>query len=138
MASALARRIARLEQGRAIAVPNVVEVGSDETDEQAIERFVARYGRAPSSCIVVPARATDDELADLEPMWADQQRRLVADARTQTRKLKEEGNVKRNARIRTIRNAGSGDGLHSGHRTPDAIDRVGGQRRTVQRRPDSL
>lgn len=138
MASAIARRIARLEQGRAAIIPHVIEVASGETDEQAIERFIARQGRAPSSCIVVPARATDDELADLEPMWAEQQRRLVADARTETRRLKEDPNGPRNARIRTIRNAGSGDGLRSGHRTPDAINGVGGQRRTVQRRPDSL
>lgn len=122
MASAIARRIARLEQGRAIAVPNVVEVATGETDEQAIGRFVARHGRAPALCIVLPARATDDELADLEPMWAEQQRRLVADARTGTRKLKEEPNGRRNRQRIISRNPGSRV-LPSKHAVADAAKR---------------
>lgn len=126
MASALARRIARLEQGRAAVVPNVFEVAIGETDEQAIERFVARYGRAPSSYIVVPARATDDELADLEPMWAEQQRRLVADARAATRNLKEEPNGRRNRQRIISRNPGSRV-LPSKHAVADAAKRDDGQ-----------
>ncbi|MFB0874252.1 MULTISPECIES: hypothetical protein [unclassified Sphingobium] len=122
MASAIARRIARLEQGRAAIVPHVIEVATGETDEQAIGRFVARHGRAPASCIVLPARATDDELADLEPLWAEQQRRLVADARTETRKLKEAPNGRRNAQRIISRNPGSRV-LPSKHAVADAAKR---------------
>ena len=89
MASANARRIARLEARRAAVVPNVVEVRTGETLGEALARFAERHGRLPSAFIATPTRATDDELSDLEPLWADQQRRLVADARDATRKLKE-------------------------------------------------
>lgn len=126
MASANARRIARLEARRAAVVPNVVEVGTGETDERAIARFVARHGRVPASCIVLPARATDDELPMLESMWADQQRRLVADARTETRKLKEEPNGRRNAQRVISRNAGSRQ-LSAKLPTPRAVKRDDGK-----------
>lgn len=122
MASAIARRIARLEQGRIVAVPNVVEVATGETDDEAFARFIAKHRRAPSVCIVIPARATDDELADLEPMWAEQQRRLVADARTETRKLKEEPNGRRNRQRIISRNPGSRV-LPSKHAVADAAKR---------------
>ncbi|MFZ5747661.1 MAG: hypothetical protein ACOY45_08360 [Pseudomonadota bacterium] len=118
------RRMAKLDRLTGPALPRVIEVATGETDEDAIGRFIARHGRAPASAIIVPTRATDDELPMLEGQWAEQQRRLVADARTETRKLKEEGNVERNARIRTIRNAGSGDGLHTGDRTRNPIGRL--------------
>ncbi|MGJ3628505.1 hypothetical protein AB5I41_19045 [Sphingomonas sp. MMS24-JH45] len=106
-------------------VPRVIEVATDEKTEAAIGRFIAQHGRAPASAIVVPARATDNELPDLERMWAEQQRRLVADARTATNKLKEEGNRQHNARIRTIRNAGSGDGLIQGIERPTQLTTSG-------------
>lgn len=107
MASVNARRIARLEQGRAVAVPNVVEVATAETEGEALARFAAKHGRSAGNVIVMPSRATDDELADLEPMWADQQRRLIADARD-ARKLKEgNDNGHDHAKRNTRRNAGS-------------------------------
>ncbi|GAY21198.1 hypothetical protein SFOMI_1733 [Sphingobium fuliginis] len=130
MASAPSRRIARLEQGRAAIVPNVVEVATVETDEQAVARFIAQHGRAPSSCIVVPARAAEEELPECETAWADQQRRLIGAAKSQSKK--EEPNVERYARIRSIQHAASGDRLHSGHRTPVATRRMGWQGGAVQ------
>lgn len=100
MASVNARRIARLEQGRAAVFVNVIVVATGETDDEAFARH-----RGIGPCIVCPSRATDDELADLEPMWAEQQRRLIADARDET-KLKEgndNGNHARNYASRDTR-----------------------------------
>ncbi|MFN3846524.1 MAG: hypothetical protein ACK4RZ_12000 [Paracoccaceae bacterium] len=103
MASALANRLAKLEQRRAVAVPNVLEVRHDETDDEACARFIVQHGHAPSNFIVVPTRATDDELSELEPMWADWQRQLIADARDQRLNERNE-------------NAGSEHGLGSNRR----------------------
>lgn len=117
-----ARRIARLEQRGVVAVPHVIEVASGETDEQAIGRFVDRHGRTPASCIIVPTRASNDQLADLEAIWAEQQRRLVADARTVTQKLKEEPDARRNRQRIISRNPGS-RGLPPKHAVADAAKR---------------
>lgn len=105
MANRFHARLSRIERGRASAVPNVVEVATGEADDEAFARFTTKYGRTAGNVIVMPSRATDDELADLEPMWADQQRRLQAEARDQTRILNE-GNdnghdTRRNARSNT-------------------------------------
>lgn len=87
MVSAIARRIARLENGSAAAVPNVVEVAHGETHEDAIERFIAIHGAAPKSCIVVPMRVAAEHADEREAAWAAMQRKLIADARD--RRLKE-------------------------------------------------
>jgi hypothetical protein len=114
--------MAKLDRLTGPALPRVIEVVGDEPVEAAVERFVARHGRAPSSCIIVPARATEDELPECEAAWADQQRRLIAAAKSQPKK--EEANVERHARIRTVVNARSGDGLHTGDRTRNPIGRL--------------
>ena len=101
MASALARRIARLEQRRAIVAPAVIEC--DDDLEAAIARHVERYGNSPA--IIVPARCREDELEQQEQHWAKLQRELIRAAKSET-KLKEEGNdnghdTRRNTRSHT-------------------------------------
>lgn len=71
-------RIARLEQRRAAVIVHVVQVRFGETDDEAF----ARHGRV-GPCIVVPERATEAELPILEEQWAEQQRRLIADAKAE-------------------------------------------------------
>jgi hypothetical protein len=83
MVSAIERRIARLEQRHAAVLPNVIETIGNEDDKGAVERFIAKHGRTPSAYIVVPARATEAELPTCEIAWAEMQRRLIADAKSE-------------------------------------------------------
>jgi hypothetical protein len=101
MASALARRIARLEQRHAPVVPAIIEC--DDDLEAAIAGHTERYGHAPA--IIVPARCREDELELQEQRWAKLQRELIRAAKSET-KSKEEGNdnghdTRRNARSHT-------------------------------------
>ncbi|KTD99373.1 hypothetical protein ATE68_02345 [Sphingopyxis sp. H038] len=90
MVSAIARRIARLESDSAAVVPNIVEVAHGETDDEAVVRFIAKYGAPPRSCIVVPMRVTADQRVEREAAWAAMQRKLIADARDRRSKERNE------------------------------------------------
>lgn len=87
MRTSLTRRVARLESGSAAVVPNIVEVAHGETDDEAVVRFIAKYGAPPRSCIVVPMRIATDQRVEREAAWAAMQRKLIADARD--KRLKE-------------------------------------------------
>lgn len=108
MASANARRIARLEARRAAVLPNVVSVRSGETDAEAY----ARHGRVGPH-ILVPERCGEDEIEQFEAYAVRLQRELIAAAKSPK---KEEGNdngKQQRGRIRIIeRDAG----LHAGKR----------------------
>ncbi|WP_313229946.1 hypothetical protein [Sphingobium yanoikuyae] len=66
MGSALSRRIARLEQRRAVVAPSVIEC--DDDIEAAMARHFERYGNAPA--IIVPARCSEADLEHEEQRWA--------------------------------------------------------------------
>jgi hypothetical protein len=83
--------MSKLDRLTGPTVPRVIEVATGETTEAAVERFVAVHGRAPASCIVVPTRATEDELPEREAAWAEQQRRLIAAAKSQPKKEEPNG-----------------------------------------------
>jgi hypothetical protein len=84
MRQTIARRISKLEQRVFTAVPHVLEIDGDETEAEALARFVERHGSAPTSLIVVPARVSNVELPKAERRWIEQQRRLMANARSAT------------------------------------------------------
>ena len=84
MARQLANRLALLERSRGIQRPHVLEVFPGETDEEAVERFVTKWGaiNPDHAFIVVPPRIEIHERPAKEAQWIEQQRRLYAEVRT--------------------------------------------------------
>jgi hypothetical protein len=126
----MARRIARLERGNAAAVPHVLEVAHGETDEQAVARFIAKHGAPPRSCIVVPMRIAPNQRSDREPAWAEMQRKLIADARDQ--RSKERNEHEYDPRFYSGSN-GEGRRILSTASSTDAESAVAGRPRQLQR-----
>lgn len=94
MASAIARRVARLEAPKLPkrVVPHVVRVADGETKAEAYARHSAAWGRIPTGhrFLVIPARVSGDEAAEaFDRDFYDQQTRLIADAKSERPK---EGN----------------------------------------------
>lgn len=83
MASALARRIGRLETAKAPPrpLPHVVRVASGETKAEAYRRHCAMWPRIPKGhrFLVIPAREHDAEAFERD--FYAQQTKLVAEAR---------------------------------------------------------
>jgi hypothetical protein len=77
------RRLSALERRRAIPTPHVLEVSPGTTIEEAVERFVAKWGAIPPghAFIVVPPRIATHERPAKEFEWQEQQRRLLAEAK---------------------------------------------------------
>jgi hypothetical protein len=114
MATPLSRRLARLEAAvwPAPVVPHVVEVATGEDEDGAFARFCEQWaGRLYQQypVIVCPARANDEELSELEIQWAEQQRRLIADAKAERREEDNAGTEHRAQQHGKRRIVNSGD-----------------------------
>jgi len=114
MATPLSRRLARLEAvvWPAPVVPHVVEVATGEDEDGAYARFCEQWtGRLYQQypVIVCPERANDEELSELEIQWAEQQKRLIADAKAERREEDNAGTEHRTGSNRSRRILGAGD-----------------------------
>jgi hypothetical protein len=116
MASAIARRVARLETPKLPprVVPHVVTVATGETKAEAYRRHSASWARVPTGhrFLVIPARvATAEDAEAFDRDFYDQQTRLIADAKSERPK---EGNDNEfNARLYARQHSGS-DTVRSG------------------------
>lgn len=108
-AASIIRRLEQFEALYAPVVPNVIEC-DDEDLKTAIDRHVERYGRAPPVFIVVPTRCGEADLEQQEQLWAEQQRRLIADAKAERKgKDNELGTEHRTGEHRSRRIVNSGN-----------------------------
>lgn len=117
MASALARRVARLETVKSPPppVPHVVKVDTlrGETRDEALSKFNAQYAgrlRRGHALLIVPRRVREEDREAFKRQFYEQQNRLVAEARASRPK---EGNDNDNARIYARQHGGS-DTVRSG------------------------
>ena len=117
MAGRLQSRIARLEAALwpKPQPPHVVEVATGETEDEAFARFSTEWAGClyrDYPVIACPTRATDEELPELEMQWAEQQRRLIADAKAERREEDNAGTEHRARfdRSRRIVNSGNATG----------------------------
>jgi hypothetical protein len=123
MATALARRVARLEAPKLPKriLPHVVTVATGETKTEAYRRHSASWGRIPNGhrFLVIPSREHDAEVFERD--FHAQQTRLVADARASRPK---EGNDNEfNARLYARQHSGS-DTVRSGLATAHTARKV--------------
>jgi len=114
MAGRLQSRIARLEAAMwpKPQPPHVIEVATGGDNDEAFARFCEQWdGRLYQQypVIEVPTRATDEELPILEEQWAEQQRRLIADAKAERREEDNAGTEHRAGEHRSRIIVGVGD-----------------------------